>query len=141
MTGRHRLGIWMIGFSLVTTVVLFLIADVFNAAHLFNPNWPPHAKLHNAMHAVMLLIVATVSAVALARKPRSRASIGVAVLTAMSFWPGLILSPLIPGTSLYATEELRSLGFPINFVLSVVWIVLTASGWWLAARDLPPKSP
>lgn len=115
------------------------MADVFNSLHLFNPNWPPHARLHNAMQAVMLVIVAAASASALWRKPRSRFSIAIAALAPMAFFAGLVIAPLAPGTSLYASEELRSFGFPINLALAIFWLALTATGWLLAARDLPPE--
>lgn len=133
----NKWGIRLIGFSIVTTILIVAVADVFNQEHLFNPNWPPHARLHNAMQATTLVIVSLVSFYALMRTPRSRASLAVAVLAPSSFWPGLLIAPLVPGTSLYASEALRSLGFPINLVIAIVWLILTASGYFLAVRGFP----
>jgi hypothetical protein len=133
----NRWGVRLLGFSIVTTVVIFAIADVFNSEHLFNPNWPPHARLHNAMQATTLAILSGVSLYALMRRPRSRATLAVAALAPASFWPGLLIAPLVPGTSLYASEALRSLGFPINLVIAIVWLILTATAYLLAVRGLP----
>ncbi|MBC8050408.1 MAG: hypothetical protein H7X92_09725 [Chitinophagales bacterium] len=130
-------GVRLLGFSIVTTLAIVAVADVFNAEHLFNPNWPPHARLHNAMQATTLTILCIVSFIALMRTPRSRESLAIAALAPISFWPGLLLAPLVPGTSLYASEELRSLGFPINLVIAVLWLCLTVAAYVLATRGLP----
>ena len=120
---RQTLGQLLLGFVIVATVVIVAIADVFNTSHLFNPDWPGHARFHIGMQFTTLLLVSLFSLAALLR-----GQIWAAVLAPGSFWPGLLVAYLIPGTDVYASEPLRELGVPINLVLAVVLLLMTAVG-------------
>jgi hypothetical protein len=100
-----------ISFAIMTvlTVLIVAIADVFNTTHLFNPNWPGHARFHIGMQFTTLVLVSAVSLSAL-RAPLTRERLYVAALAILSFWPGLIIAVLIPGTDAYASEGLRKTG-------------------------------
>ena len=130
---KQAWGRALLGVSIVTTVVIVAIADVFNATHLFNPAWPPHARFHNAMQAWTLLLVSVVSFVGLLR-----GQYGVAVIAPATFWPGLWLSVPVPGTTLYATDALAESGIPINLIIAAALLALTALGYQLAT--LPMRS-
>lgn len=120
---RQTLGQLLLGFVIVATVVIVAIADVFNTSHLFNPDWPGHARFHIGMQFTTLLLVSLFSLAALLR-----GQIWAAALAPGSFWPGLLVAYLIPGTDVYASEPLRELGVPINLVLAVVLLLMTAVG-------------
>lgn len=121
----------LLGFSVIATVLIVAIADVFNATHLFNPTWPGHAKFHIGMQFTTLVLVSLVSLNAL-RPALSRFRAAIAAVAPVTFWPGLLVAWIIPGTDVYASEELRQLGVPINIILSLIFIALTAAGYALA---------
>jgi hypothetical protein len=57
----------------------------------------------------------------------------VATLGPATFWPGLFVALLVPGTDVYASESLREIGFPINIALAAIFLILTGVGYRLAA--------
>ena len=120
---RSSLGKALLGFAIVATVAIVAIADVFNATHLFNPDWPGHARFHIGMQFTTLVIVSLFSLAAL-----RRGQIWTAALAPASFWPGLFVAYLIPGTDVYASEALRELGTPINLILAAVLLGVTGLG-------------
>jgi hypothetical protein len=99
------------------------LADVFNATHLFNPDWPGHARFHIGMQFTTLLLVSLFSLAALLQ-----GQVWAAALAPASFWPGLFVAYVIPGTDVYASEALRELGVPINLLLAAVLLVVTVLG-------------
>ena len=114
------------------TVLIVAVADVFNSTHLFNPNWPGHARFHIGMQFTTLVLVSAVSLAALAG-PLTREQLFIGALATLSFWPGLLVAILIPGTDVYASEEVRDVGFPINIALAVGFI---AGGVLVVLRGL-----
>lgn len=125
---RAALGKGLLGFAIVATVAIVAIADVFNATHLFNPDWPGHARFHIGMQFTTLVLVSLFSLVAL-----RRGQAWAAALAPGSFWPGLFVAYLIPGTDVYASQALRELGVPINLLLAAVLLGITALGIALQA--------
>ena len=120
---RQGLGKSLLGFAIVATVLIVAIADVFNATHLFNPDWPGHARFHIGMQFTTLLLVSLFSLAALLQ-----GQVWAAALAPASFWPGLFVAYVIPGTDVYASEALRQLGVPINLLLAAVLLVVTVLG-------------
>lgn len=125
---RSALGKALLGFAIVATVAIVAIADVFNATHLFNPDWPGHARFHIGMQFTTLVLVSLFSLAAL-----RRGQVWAAALAPGSFWPGLFVAYLIPGTDVYASEALRELGVPINLLLAAVLLGITGLGVALQA--------
>lgn len=125
----QALGKGLLAFSILATVAIVAIADVFNATHLFNPEWPGHARFHIGMQFTTLVLVSTFSLVAL-----KSGNVMAATLAPASFWPGLFVAYLIPGTDVYASQALKEIGIPINLVLAAVFIAATALGMKLASQ-------
>ena len=126
----RRLGHGLLLLSILGTVAIVAIADVFNATHLFNPDWPGHARFHIGMQFTTLVLVSAASLWGLLRLD----SPALAALAPASFWPGLFVAWAIPGTDVYASEHLRAIGVPINLVLAAVFLGLTALGYRLSRR-------
>lgn len=124
---RLRFGRILMGAVIIGTVGIVAVADIFNATHLFNPDWPPHARFHNAMQAWTLVLVSLVSLAGL-----GRGQMGVAAIAPATFWPSLWLSWPVPGTTPYAAPALEEIGFPINLAIAAVMLGLTGLAAWLA---------
>jgi hypothetical protein len=131
MTGERSTKV-MLAVLTILTVLIVAVADVFNATHLFNPNWPGHARFHIGMQFTTLVMVSAISLAALSGS-LNRERLFVAALATLSFWPGLLVAYVIPGTDVYASDELRDLGFPINIALAAIFI---AGGLFAVMRGL-----
>jgi hypothetical protein len=93
---------WLLVASALATLIIPIVTDaVFLAdAHMNNPAWLPHAKLHCAMS---FFAAASLGGAALAilavRSTSDRFSIGLAAFLSSAFWIGLIAAGFLPGTS------------------------------------------
>jgi hypothetical protein len=131
MSGSRSTKVMLAALTILT-VLIVAVADVFNATHLFNPDWPGHARFHIGMQFTTLVLVSAVSLAAL-RGALTRERLLIGALATLSFWPGLLVALLIPGTDVYASDELRDVGFPINIVLAIGFI---AAGLFALMRGL-----
>lgn len=91
--------------AIVGVITLFgaLIADFISAGaaqHLANPNWPPHAKFHDAQYIVMSMLLAVIALVLLWRK----GSVLVPAAILATPWLGMFGALLFPGTSMLDPE-------------------------------------
>ena len=139
--GRQKLGKLVLGFVLVVGAVVSTAVD-WNTTHLFNPDWPPHARFHDGLF-LALLNGATLIVLWLLWRPSREPHIGIAVAALFSVvvWtPFFYIETLIPGTSLLASPDvpvlkLGSVALPPNLIVAAVLLFFTAVGWWLA-RDV-----
>jgi hypothetical protein len=105
-------------------------------AHMANPLWLPHAKLHCAMsfHAAIALGLASLVLVS-ARPAHDRLVMGVAAFTGTAFWVGLIAAGLWPGTSYsFVGDQANYTPPPEAFGMApypnvIAGAVLTMAGW------------
>ena len=55
----------MVGLLLLTAANLFQVIGTYaadwNETHIYNRNWPPHAKFHNAQTMAMAVVLAVAS--------------------------------------------------------------------------------
>lgn len=63
----------------VITAVGGFLAD-FNRTHLFNPNWPPHAKFHDAMSICLGFFLGAASLYLLRRKENLSENLNLATV-------------------------------------------------------------
>ena len=106
MTGGRRRGpgeARSVGRKILTfvagaTAVVGFVAD-YNRTHLFNPNWPPHARFHNAQTMTLGALLGTAGLVALYHgdgRPHTATTAGT--LLPAAFWISMGASFLYPGT-------------------------------------------
>jgi hypothetical protein len=115
----------------------------WNETHIYNPNWPPHAKFHNAQTMVFAVDLAAISLYQLwVRKPYTRSSLRWATLFAGLFWGAQAPAILFPGTAFTDPEQAGSqpkvLGVTINQVVGQVVLIypLLGLGYYLESRRL-----
>src|ERR1700753_435751 len=94
-----------IGKVLITLVALFSAFGSYifdwNKTHLLNPNWPPHAKFHNAQD---MLMGTTTGLLALwllwLQKADYRNKLGLSIILASLYWITQFGAIFFPGTAL-----------------------------------------
>lgn len=122
---------------LISTAVVSVAVD-WNATHIFNPEWHPHAKFHDV---VMLWLLSGMSIVALwllwRRTTEPDLAYTFAMLVPVIFWsPFFFVTLVIPGTSLQANlQEAPPIvaGIPIypNVAVAAVSVILALVGYGL----------
>ncbi|MBD2102831.1 DUF6640 family protein [Leptolyngbya sp. FACHB-261] len=138
---NRKLGRILLSVVVLNTAVVSTLVD-WNASHLFNPEWHPHARFHDV---AMLWLLASMSVVALwllwRRSREPYISTLVATLVPVLFWlPFFFTTALVPGTSLNAdpNEALpQLLGITIypNVVVAAINEILAGVGFWLYQRN------
>ncbi|MBX9952642.1 MAG: hypothetical protein K2Y39_25940 [Candidatus Obscuribacterales bacterium] len=112
--------------SLVSLVTIFgaFIFD-WDETHIFNPNWPPHAKFHNGQTMSMGVCLGILSLWLLWRKKKiSNFDFGLAVAIASLYWITQASAILYPGTDFFDPNTVNlprshALGLPIQVVLQI----------------------
>jgi hypothetical protein len=132
-----RISRVLLSIVLVSTAVVSVAVD-WNATHIFNPEWHPHAKFHDV---VMLWLLSGMSIMALwllwRRSTEPDIAYTVAMLVPVVFWSPFFFTTLaIPGTSLQADlKEAPPMvaGIPIypNVAVATVSVVLALVGYGL----------
>lgn len=126
------LGRSLIALAMVVPVAIQTAAD-FSSTHIFNPEWLPHARFHNALHVFHLWELTVLTLVLLwwgrlqTRALRVAVAAWMPVLWALPFFFGL----LVPGTSYEPYPgTIPWVGpVPLNVFVSCVAIVVAALGY------------
>lgn len=123
------------GRMLLSVVALFTaispyLAD-WNATHIYNPLWPPHAKFHNAQTMAMAVLLSGSALFFIwSRRDKLRANLLPALLFVSFYWVSQALAFLYPGvawTDPNLLQPRQSLSqFPQQLGLDIVIFVLVA---------------
>lgn len=149
---KYRTGFVLVHLALAASIIMptFFLWD---AEHIGNPLWHPHAKFH-AVQLWLLMMIASVAAVlALWRTRRALGEnrrpavvpLGLALVVPLTFWVGEFVAWPVPGTDVRPDLENPNtfplLGFDVygNAFGAAVVIVLFVSGYILAASRIKPS--
>ena len=132
-----KLGLGLIGLAALASILVPVIVD-WNDTHLFNEDWPPHARLHDAMSFLMSMGLGA-GALWLIATPWGRRGAGLALAALLSVWSwiALVAAGAMPGTAYVNAAEgapVAIAGMPPNVIVSLVVIAAGLIGWALAAR-------
>ena len=137
---RSKLGKSILSFVLVVGAVVSTAVD-WNATHLFNPAWHPHARFHGALFLLILDVMSVVALWMLWRQSQDpEIGLKVAVLFSTAVWtPFFYIETLVPGASLLASDDvpvlqIGDMTLAPNLIFAMVLFLLTLLGYWLA-RD------
>ena len=143
MTSRtkSRIGVWLVGIAAWASIIVPVAVD-WNSSHLFNDNWPSHAKLHDAMSFLMSMGLGAGALFLLhTRENRRVRDIWLAGFLSVWSWGALLLAKLAPG----ATYENPAEGLDVphiahvpvlpNAALSVILVAMGLLGAWLIIRN------
>lgn len=144
---RILLGRNLIIFTAVLTIVVPIGVDglLLAKAHMANPLWLPHAKLHCAMSFFAAISLGGSGLAVLWTRPATdRASAAIAAFLSTAFWVGLVLAGAWPGTSYGFLNDPNFtnlkppvvFGLPVdpNVALAVLSIILGWVGFVLILR-------
>lgn len=127
----------------VFTIVAPVLAD-WNASHIYNPLWPPHAKFHNAQTMVLgvLLGLATLY-FTWQRDASDRSALLTALLFAALYWISQTLAFLFPGVA-WTDPNLLGPGqsledFPGQIKIDLVVFAILIVTAWLIAGATPKR--
>jgi hypothetical protein len=131
-TGRVILSVIAIG-----TVISPFLAD-WNATHIYNPLWTPHAKFHNAQTMVMGVLLGVTGMFFLWRRRGGSADIVPAIVLIALYWVSQLPAFLFPGVA-WTDPDLLQPGqslsdMPIQLKGDIVLFPLMILGSWLALR-------
>jgi hypothetical protein len=125
---------------IVGAVASFLLD--WQANHLLNPTWPPHAKFHGAL---LLFMEAGVSLTGLwllwRRSKEPRVAITATALMSTAFWsPLFFVTSILPGSSAWAGNpntmpHIAGHIFYPNLLVAAICLIATGISCVLASTD------
>lgn len=134
---KQKIGKIILSVALVSTAVVSVAVD-WNSSHIFNDDWPAHAKFHDVAMLNMLCGMCIMGLWLMWRRSlEPEIGARVAALIPTIFWAAFYYTtPLVPGTSLAASpDEVPPyiFGFPLypNVIVATISIALCAIGYWL----------
>ena len=109
--------------------------------HLWNPNWPPHAKMHNGQTMLLGILNGTLTLILLFGLPPTTLPLFFAAAALAAFyWVALLCAAFFPGTAWCDPEFLQQTSQPLGLhpqqLISCMLLALlvVASGLALAAK-------
>lgn len=132
LTGRVILSVIAVG-----TIVSPFLAD-WNVTHIYNPEWPPHAKFHNAQTMSMAALLG-ISGLAFLWRPVDEARLGLTAAWTLTslYWVSQCFAFLFPGVAwtdphlLQPGQSLHDFPEQLKGDLVVVLPLLAVTGWLL----------
>ncbi len=127
-----RSGAWIITLVALFTIVATFVAD-WNATHIYNPRWTPHAKFHSAQ--TMLLGVGLSVSVLWFMWRRSgdrKSNLLAAVIFAALYFITQAGSIAFPGTAFFDPEF--AMAIPIQPIIDVIVLGLLGVAYYLESR-------
>ena len=137
--------------SLLAILTIFspYLAD-WNATHIYNPRWPPHAKFHNAQTMVLAVLLGLAALACIWRRVNaSRSTLFTGLFLAGLYWVSQALAFLFPGVA-WTDPDLLKPGqsldaFPLQLKGDlVIFIVLALCAWLVlhgTSRDRQTPTP
>ncbi|MBC7973124.1 MAG: hypothetical protein H7Z11_23880 [Verrucomicrobia bacterium] len=142
---KKRLAKGLLVVAALSTLIIPIVTDAvfLTNAHMNNPAWLPHAKLHCAMSFFAAASLGLAALAILKVRPVSdRFSMGLAAFLGSAFWIGLIASGLLPGTSYgflndpvlgnVTAPQVGGISIYPNVMAAVVTIAIALAGYWFA---------
>jgi hypothetical protein len=142
---KQKIGRFLLTVVLVSTALSSVAAD-WNTGHLFNDDWPPHARFHDFSLLQLLCGVCVLGLWLLWRRsPEPEIGVRVAALIPIIYRSAFFYTTfLIPGTSLSvypgeAPPQILGIPFYPSVLFSLVSIILAIVGYWLFRSGTSPR--
>ncbi len=141
-SGGRVLGKSLLTLANVITVLAPLGAD-WNDSHIFNQNWPGHARFHGVTALAMTTTLASANIWSLWSGRHDQAATRFfAAAVPVAYWAPFFPATLIPGTTVEDPPHLvsRVSGVPVSLLGAAATTATAAAGWFIdrhAARRQP----
>lgn len=109
----------------------------WNKTHIYNPNWPPHAKFHNAQTMLLGTVIGLLSLwIIWYQKMDTLYKLRMAAILASFYWITQAGAITFPGTALVDPEFAHSGQAPAQLIVDVVMLTMLAIGYYLELNRL-----
>jgi len=138
---RYR-GRLLISLATLLTGVVPWLTD-WNDTHVFNPQWPPHARFHGAVSIALSTALSPVALWLLWRRSADPAAAAtVAALIPAAYWGPFFAAALLPGAGIEDPgRRLRRIaGVPSNLLGAGATTLTAGLGWYLDRRARAARS-
>ncbi len=122
-TAMSKLAIGSVGLSALI-LTLIIPALELNSTHITNPEWPSHARLHEAWQLLTNAAISVFALVCVWTNRAPRIGISLALLICASFLASWALGPVYGGSMLHTDGAQLAIG-GINVAVVVVLAVTT----------------
>jgi hypothetical protein len=135
--GGRVLGRSLLTLANVITAAVPLAAD-WNDSHIFNKNWPAHARFHGvtALAMTTTLASANIWSIWSSQTDQSTARLFAAAVP-VAYWAPFFLAPLVPGTAVDDPPHPvpRLAGVPTSLFGAAATAMTAAAGWVIDHRS------
>lgn len=146
ISNNLKVSIYLITAVAIVTLIGPYAAD-WNETHIYNPNWAPHAKFHNAQTMLLGTLLAF-SALWYTWRPavdiiKKTSYLNVAVLLSSLYWISQSLSILFPGTDFTDPEfgQIPSfIGIPAQLLIDIPLLMLLIIAFYLINKNHSQKT-
>ncbi len=130
----------LVTISALICAVTGAVIDLGTDTHVFNPEWPPHAKYHDVMYIFVSAGIGLVCLwLAWSKRARVDHILTLQIITALlgMLWVAFFVALLVPGASAATPGMPQPLGIPVNVLSAVVGFLSVPLIYWLEARRGP----
>jgi hypothetical protein len=140
--GGRVLGRSLLTLANVITVLAPLAAD-WNDSHVFNENWPGHARFHGVTALAMTTTLASANIWSLWSGRGDQATTRFfAAAVPVGYWAPFFPAALIPGTTVEDPPHLvtRVGGVPVSLLGAAATTATAAAGWLIHRQATRPPA-
>ena len=130
------MNLLIIGKILITIVAIWAAGGSYifdwNETHIYNPNWTPHAKFHNAQTMLLGTVIGLLSLWLLwFQNGEQTMMLRLSMVLASFYWITQAGSISFPGTALVDPEFARPGQLPAQLIVDVVMLAMLALAYLL----------
>ncbi len=130
------MNLLIVGKILITIVAIWAAGGSYifdwNETHIYNPNWTPHAKFHNAQTMLLGTVIGLLSLWLLwFQNGEQTTMLRLSMVLASFYWITQAGSILFPGTALVDPEFARPGQLPAQLIVDVVMLAMLALAYLL----------
>ncbi len=127
-------GELLITVTLIITALGSIIHD-WNKTHVYNPEWPPHARFHFVGVVAMNFVLGILGLWLLWGPTKDKTTLFVSALIPIVVWGSFFAAIVVPGCKAedHPGQVPRLAGIPVNMLAAAAFCAMSAVGYFLAS--------